>query len=63
MTMSWKEKLIIALDVSDAGQALDIVDRLSDYTGLFKVGFELFVSAGPQIVEKIHGKGKKFFLI
>lgn len=61
-SMSWKEKLIIALDVSSEARALDIVDRLSDYTGVFKVGFELFVSAGPSIVEKIQGKGKKVFL-
>lgn len=60
--MSWKEKLIIALDVSNAELALDIVDRLSDYTGVFKVGFELYVSAGPSIVEKIQDKGKKVFL-
>lgn len=60
--MSWKEKLIIALDVSSADRALDIVDRLSDYTGVFKVGFELYVSAGPSIVEKIQAKGKKVFL-
>ncbi|MEW6740309.1 MAG: orotidine-5'-phosphate decarboxylase [Nitrospirota bacterium] len=60
--MSWKEKLIIALDVSDAKQALSIVDMLGDYAGVFKVGFELFVSAGPKVVEDIHNKGKKVFL-
>jgi orotidine-5'-phosphate decarboxylase len=60
--MSWKEKLIIALDVSDAKQALSIVDMLGDYAGVFKVGFELFVSAGPEVVEEIHKKGKKVFL-
>jgi orotidine-5'-phosphate decarboxylase len=60
--MSWKEKLIIALDVSDAKQAMSIVDMLGDYAGVFKVGFELFVSAGPKVVEDIHNKGKKVFL-
>ncbi|MCL4536826.1 MAG: orotidine-5'-phosphate decarboxylase [Nitrospirae bacterium] len=60
--MSWKEKLIIALDVSDAKQALGIVDMLGDYAGVFKVGFELFVSAGPKVVEEIHKKDKKVFL-
>jgi orotidine-5'-phosphate decarboxylase len=60
--MSWKEKLIIALDVSDAKQAMIIVDMLGDYAGVFKVGFELFVSAGPKVVEDIHNKGKKVFL-
>lgn len=60
--MPWKEKLIIALDVSDSRQALSIVDMLGDYAGIFKIGFELFVSAGPKIVEDIHSKGKKVFL-
>ncbi len=60
--MPWKEKLIIALDVSDAKQALGIVDMLGDYAGVFKVGFELFVSAGPKVVEEIHKKDKKVFL-
>lgn len=60
--MSWKEKLIIALDVSNAKQALSIVDMLGDYAGVFKVGFELFVSAGPRVVGEIHNKGKKVFL-
>jgi orotidine-5'-phosphate decarboxylase len=58
----WKEKLIIALDVSDAKQALSIVDMLGDYAGIFKVGFELFVSAGARIVEEIQKKDKKVFL-
>lgn len=60
--MPWKEKLIIAVDVSDSRHALDIVDMLGDYAGVFKVGFELFVSAGPKIVEDIQSKGKKVFL-
>lgn len=60
--MPWKEKLIIALDVSDAKQALSIVDMLGDYAGVFKVGFELFVSSGPKVVEDIHKKGRKVFL-
>lgn len=60
--MSWKDKLIIALDVSDADKALGIVDMLSDSCDIFKVGFELFVTAGPSIVDRIHAKGKRVFL-
>lgn len=60
--MSWKNKLIVALDVSDANEALSIVDMLSDYAYVFKVGFELYVSAGPSIVKRIQDKGKKVFL-
>jgi orotidine-5'-phosphate decarboxylase len=60
--MSWKEKLIVALDVPRADAALAVVDGLSDYVRVFKVGFELFVAAGPDIVREIHGRGKKVFL-
>jgi orotidine-5'-phosphate decarboxylase len=60
--MSWKEKLIVALDVPHAEAALAIVDRLSDYIRVFKVGFELFVAAGPSIVREIQMRNKKVFL-
>ena len=60
--MSWKDKLIIALDVSTAEKALGIVDLLGDDINTYKVGFELFVSAGPSIVQQLHDKGKKVFL-
>lgn len=60
--MSWKEKLIVALDVSDSKRAIDIVDMLGDYVNVFKIGFELFVSSGPSIVKEIQSKGKKVFL-
>jgi orotidine-5'-phosphate decarboxylase len=62
MTSSWKNKLIVALDVADRGKALDIVEKLGDQAGVFKVGFELFVTAGPGIVEDIQKMGKKVFL-
>lgn len=62
MPQKWKEKLIIALDVSDADRALSIVDRLGDHAGVFKVGSELFVTAGPGVVRDIQSKGKKVFL-
>jgi len=62
MQLSWKNKLIVALDVSSRDKALDIVDRLGDQADVFKVGFELFVTAGPDIVRDIQKKGKRVFL-
>ncbi len=62
MQLSWKNKLIVALDVSDRDKALDIVDRLGDQAAFFKVGFELFVTAGPGIVRDLQKKGKRVFL-
>lgn len=60
--MPAREKLILALDVSDGKTALNIVDSFKDHVGMFKIGLELFVSAGPDIVRQINGRGKKVFL-
>lgn len=60
--MPWKDRLIVALDVDTADAALAVVDRLGDDISTYKVGFELFVSAGPDIVKQIHGRGKRVFL-
>lgn len=60
--MPVKDKLILALDVSEQNYALDIVDKFTDYIGIFKVGLELFATCGPRVVEEIHKRGKKVFL-
>jgi len=57
-----KERIILALDVSDADYALELVDRFSDHIEIFKVGLELFSSAGPSVVRSIQDRGKKVFL-
>jgi len=60
--MSLKDKLILALDMQDMQKALDTVDIFSEWVNVFKVGLELFSSAGPDVIRKIHDKGKKVFL-
>jgi len=60
--MTAKERLIVALDVSTAGEACALVDRLSGKTGMFKVGSQLFTAAGPQLVREIVARGEKVFL-
>jgi orotidine-5'-phosphate decarboxylase len=60
--VSPKNRLILALDVNDHEHALELVDRFSGHFEIFKVGLELFTSAGPKIVHGIHQKGKKVFL-
>jgi orotidine-5'-phosphate decarboxylase len=60
--MTVKEKIILALDVSDAGYALELVDRFSENIAIFKVGLELFTTAGPSIVTDIQDRGHKVFL-
>jgi orotidine-5'-phosphate decarboxylase len=57
-----KDKLIIALDVESPTKALDLVRELNTVAGMFKVGSQLFTTAGPQIVRDIIGLGAEVFL-
>lgn len=60
--MTAKDKLIVALDVETQREALALVDRLKDVVGMFKVGSQLFTSAGPNLVKEIISAGKDVFL-
>ncbi|MBI4683696.1 MAG: orotidine-5'-phosphate decarboxylase [Nitrospirae bacterium] len=60
--MPWREKLIIALDVSESDYALKLVDKFRDQIEIYKVGLELYTSAGPRIIEELHKRNKKVFL-
>ncbi|MFA5081367.1 MAG: orotidine-5'-phosphate decarboxylase [Hydrogenophilaceae bacterium] len=55
-------RVIVALDFPDAGQALALVGRLDPGLCKLKVGKELFVRAGPALVEKLSALGFKVFL-
>jgi orotidine-5'-phosphate decarboxylase len=57
-----KDKVILALDVSEQSEALEIVDRFGEQINIFKVGLELFSSVGPSVVHSIQDKGHKVFL-
>ena len=50
---SGKERIIFPLDVASLAAAEAYVKILKDAVGMFKVGLELFVTAGPQIIEMI----------
>ncbi len=60
--MKANERIILALDVSRYDEAMDIVRTFRDHIDIFKIGLELFTSAGPRIVEDINAMGKKIFL-
>ena len=54
--------IIIALDFEEAGQARDLVAALGDSTDFYKVGLELYASAGMDFVRELIGRGKQVFL-
>jgi orotidine-5'-phosphate decarboxylase len=57
-----RNPIIAALDVPEAKQALKLAADLSSAVGAFKIGSELFTSAGPDIVRQIRSAGGQIFL-
>jgi orotidine-5'-phosphate decarboxylase len=57
-----RERLIVALDVSSAKAAHEIVVALGDSVRTFKVGKQLFTAEGPQIVRDLIASRRKVFL-
>ncbi len=60
--MQGKERLIVALDVPQKEQALELVGLLAPQVGMFKVGMELFYSLGGDMVRAIKERQGKVFL-
>lgn len=54
--------VIVALDYPSPELAFQFVDKIQSNSCALKVGFELFLSGGPQFVEKLVAKGFKVFL-
>ena len=59
---SARQRLIVALDVPDPSSADDLIERLEGTCAWFKVGLELFVAAGPSVLEPILARGHSVFL-
>jgi len=59
---SARRRLIVALDIRDAASALDLLTRLEGTCTWFKVGLELFVAAGPAVLDPILSRGHSVFL-
>lgn len=57
-----QNKLIVALDVKTAQEALRLVSTLRGIAGMFKIGSQLFTAAGPNLVREIVSSGAKVFL-
>ncbi len=57
-----KNRLAIALDFPDEQQALTLVDRLGGICQWFKVGMELYYTAGNGLVQELRHRGFDVFL-
>ncbi len=54
--------IIVALDVPTPARAVELARSVAPHVGAFKVGKELFVSAGPEIVRQLRATGTQVFL-
>lgn len=57
-----RDRLILALDMPSADEALNLVDGLEGRLAWAKVGLELFTAAGPDVVRQLRRRGLRIFL-
>lgn len=56
------DRLIVALDVDSFDKMKALVDELGDLVSYYKVGMELYYSAGSETIHYLKEHGKKVFL-
>ena len=57
-----RSSLIVALDFDSLSSALKFAEKVSDLVGMFKIGNQLFTSAGPEAVKQVAALGNGIFL-
>lgn len=57
-----RDRLIVALDVSSAARARQLVQSIGDAATTYKVGKQLFTAEGPAVVRELISSGRKVFL-
>jgi orotidine-5'-phosphate decarboxylase len=57
-----RQRLIVALDVSTAVAARQIIAAVGDSALTYKVGMQLYTAEGPQVVRDLVASGRKVFL-
>lgn len=56
------DRVLVALDVATAAEAVALADSLRGAVGGFKIGSQLFTAAGPEIVRTLGARGDQVFL-
>ena len=57
-----RDRLIVALDFAEVGTARAFVEQVGDSVTFYKVGLELVLNGGLDLVRALKGEGKRVFL-
>jgi orotidine-5'-phosphate decarboxylase len=57
-----RERLIVALDAPDVGEARGLVERIGDGATIYKIGMELAYAGGLKLAPELASAGKQVFL-
>lgn len=61
-TLAPNERIMVALDVTDLDEARELVGRLGDSVGVYKIGLELIYRGGLGFAEELAKEGRRVFL-
>jgi orotidine 5''-phosphate decarboxylase, subfamily 1 len=62
MKQSARDRIILALDVGDREKALALTQAVAPYVGTVKVGLQLFIAEGPDLIQELRDMGLEVFL-
>lgn len=60
--MNHQTELVVALDFPRPDRAFELVDSLNGLSLIYKVGFELFMSGGPDVIRELVHRKQRVFL-
>jgi len=62
LTLDARERLIVALDLPSVKAAENMVAKLGETVGFYKIGYQLAFAGGLALAERLAGAGKQVFL-
>lgn len=60
--MTPASRLIVALDVPGADEARELISKIGDAAGVWKIGLELLYGGGMELVRELADKGQQVFV-
>jgi orotidine-5'-phosphate decarboxylase len=60
--VSGSDHLIVALDVPEPEEAIELMARIGDAAGVWKIGLELLFAGGAELARDLAGHGRRVFV-